>query len=122
MNRYGKQLALVFRGIILISQGKQWFVLEIGVPGALILMNLAISKEIIRLEDSATTLTLERKVFIENNKQVLTAMTYYDFQGIVATMEKVNLGQRSLVQERYNKVNSCHWEMNRESCHLKVLK
>ena len=49
---------------------------------ALILVNLALSKEIVILEDLACTVTLERKVFIDH-KNVLPAVTHNGFQGVV---------------------------------------
>ena len=64
----------------------------------LIVVNLVISKEMIRLEDSvlkiASTLTLENTVFIEVSKQDLVARSQKGFQGIVATVERANIGLR----------------------------
>lgn len=76
-----------FRGIMLLSQDKpQLEVLEIRMPDALILVNVVISKENVSLEDSARTLTLESKVLIEDHKQVLSAVTHNDFQGVIAAV------------------------------------
>lgn len=65
---------------------------------ALTVVNLFISKEMIRLEDSdlkvAGTLTLENMVFIDRNKQVLFTLSHESFQSIVAAMERVNIGLR----------------------------
>ena len=59
---------------------------------------MVISKEFVRLEDSelkiAGTLTLGNKVFIEENKQVLTVKNHKGFLGIVALVGRVNIGQR----------------------------
>jgi hypothetical protein len=55
-------------------------------PDALILVNVVISKENVSLEDSARTLTLESKVLIEDHKQVLSAVTHNDFQGVIAAV------------------------------------
>ena len=64
-------------------------------PNALIVVNLVIYKEIVGLEDSefiiAGALTPENIVFVVENKQVLVAMSHKSFQGIVATVEKVNI-------------------------------
>ena len=69
---------------MLISQGKPLLeVLEIKMPDALIVVNLAISKEIVRLEDSelkiAGTLTQENMAFVKENKQALATMKHNGF-------------------------------------------
>ena len=49
---------------------------------------------------------------IEENKQALVAMSHKSFQGIVATVEKVNIGLRIVGQREMYQVNSCYQEMN----------
>lgn len=61
----------------------------------------------------AGTLTLENMMFIEENKQVLAVMNHKGFQGIVATEEKANIGQRIPGPKGAYKVTSCPQEMNR---------
>ena len=62
-------------------------------------MNLAISKEIVRLEDSelkiARTFTLENMAFIDKNKEVLAAMKHKVFQGIEVAVERAKVSLRS---------------------------
>ena len=48
-------------------------------------------------------------------------MNYKDFQGVVAAMERVNIGQRTVNLKEIFKVISYHWEINRGVCHLKAL-
>lgn len=83
-------------------------------PSALTVVNLAISKETVRLEDSklkiAGALTLEKMVFVDNNKQFLAAMEHKGFQGIVADVKRANTGLRIVGPRETHEVTSCHWE------------
>ena len=47
---------------------------------------------------------------IEENKQALVAMSHKSFQGIVATVEKVNIGLRIVGPRVTYKETFCHWE------------
>ena len=65
----------------------------------LIVINLDISKEIVRLKDPELTITgamtLENTVIVGESKQVLVAVSHRGFQGIAASVEWANIGQRS---------------------------
>lgn len=80
-----------------------------------IVVNLVISKEIVRLENLefkvAGTLTLEEMILQKENKQVLVALSHKGFQDIVATVETANTDLRIISPKEKYKVNSYHWEM-----------
>lgn len=64
----------------------------------LIVVNLVISKEIVRLGDLKlkykTNKQTNRNWYIKDIKQVLVAMNHKTFQGIVATVERANTDLR----------------------------
>lgn len=59
-------------------------------------------------------------VFIEENKQALADMIHKGFQGIVAALERTNVGQKMTSPKETYKVTSCHQETNRGACQLKA--
>jgi hypothetical protein len=65
----------------------------------LIVINLDISKEIVRLKDpepqKTGTLILENTVIREVNKLVLVTMSHKGFQAIIVAVEQANIGQRT---------------------------
>jgi hypothetical protein len=86
-------------------------------PDALIVVNLAISNEIVRLEDSelkiSATLTLENMVFIEGKNKVLPVLNHKGFLAIVAAVKKANTGERIVSLRGIYKLMSCYRGMNR---------
>ena len=88
-------------------------------------MTLDVSIEIVRLVDSENKiegiLTMENMVFSEESKQVVAEMKHKGIQGTASTVERANIGQRITGPRETYKVASCHWEMNKRACQLKVL-
>lgn len=69
----------------------------------------------------AGTLILENMVLIEESKQILVTRSQKGFQGLVATVERANIGLRIAVVREIGD-NSCHQEINQGgACQLEAL-
>lgn len=83
-----------------------------------LIVNLVIFKETVRLEDSELiitgTQTLENMVFRKEIKQVQFAMNLKNFHpgSIVAAVERANVDLRIVSPRQKYEVMSCHWETN----------
>lgn len=123
MNGQKKQLVLVLRRIKQISYGKLYEeISEIKMLDVLIVVNLVISKEIVRLKNSqlkiTDTLTLENTVTIDKNTQVLVTVSHKGFQGIDATVERANISQRIAGLREMYEATFPNQEMNQGPCQL----
>lgn len=83
-----------------ISYGKLSLeVYGIKMADALIVVNLDIAKEIVRLKylgfKIEGTLTIDNMVFIEENQHILAAMKHKVFQGIEVAVERAKVSLRS---------------------------
>ena len=65
-------------------------------------------------------MTLTSIVFIDKNEQVLVTMSHKDFQGIKATVERVNTGHRLAGPREIYEVTSNDWEMNQGAFKLQA--